>query len=376
MKLKHLFLKWAYNNTHKDFFKENKQKIDQLNTSSLNTLNNVAVVMFGTFCIYSKLTNDITGLFNTYFIYFIIFLMLNLLCKHIQYYDYIISTHFLYIVIGLIYVFGIYIGCFNITNLAAVMFPVFLICLPLVFIMPMIGINLLNILFIIIFLYFSRQFKSDTIALIDQANIFASLFISAVTSYTVNCARIKEISATLKLESICNTDELTKLHNRRSFNKFIVTIFDKTTADKLTLMMIDVDNFKNYNDSYGHICGDNCLVSVGEIFKEFETKYGCYIARYGGEEFVLVDYTHPLPEAVSIAKELIQVISDINIEHIKSTYKKITISIGISTKSTPSVTNYIDLINLADDALYQAKSNGKNTFMIATHSASSLRMID
>lgn len=375
MELKHLFIKWAYNNTHKDFFKANKEKINQLNTASLNTLNDVAVIMFSILCIYSKLTNDFAGLFNTYFVYFIIFLMINLLCKHVQHYDYIISNHFLYIVIALIYIFGIYIGCFNITNLASVMFPVFLICLPLVFIMPMFEINLFNVFFITIFLYFSRKFKADTIVLIDQANIFACLIISAVTSYTVNCARIKEISATLKLESACDTDELTNLHNRRSFNKFIVTIFDKTSADQLTLMMIDVDNFKDYNDSYGHLCGDNCLVSVGNVFKEIENKYGCYIARYGGEEFVLVDYTHPLPEAVSIAKELIQIISDTNIEHIKSNYRKITISIGVSTKLNPSVTNYIDLINLADDALYQAKSNGKNTLMVATHSASCLRMM-
>lgn len=376
MKLRNLILKWAYINTHKNFFEQNKDKIIQLNMSSLNTLNNVAVFIFAILCLYSRLTNDFAGLFKTYLIYFIIFLGINLLCKHIRHFDCVIPNYFLYFVIALIYSFGIYIGCFNIPNLPSVMFPVFLICLPMVFILPTLEINIFNLFFIALFLCLSIKLKSDTVTLIDQTNILACFFISTITSYTVNCSRIKEISSSQKLEMVCNTDELTKLHNRRSFNNYIVNIYDKTPANQLTLMMIDIDNFKDYNDSYGHICGDSCLVTIGEIFKEFESKHDCYIARYGGEEFVLVDNKHTLQEAVSIAKELIHLISETNIEHIKSNYKKITLSIGISCKSTSDVTSYIDLINLADDALYQAKSNGKNTYMIATHSASSMRMID
>lgn len=375
MKLRDLFIKWAYNNTHKNFFQENKDKIIQLNMSSLNTLNNVAVFIFGILCLY-RLIYDFAGQFKAYLIYFVIFILINLLCKHIIHFDCIIPEYFLYFVIALIYSFGIYIGCFNIMDLPSVMFPVFLICLPMVFILPTIEINIFNLIFIAIFLWFSVQFKSDTVTFIDQSNILACFFISTVTSYTVNCARMKEISSGQKLEMVCNTDELTNLHNRRSFNKYIVHIFDKTPANQLTLMMIDIDNFKDYNDCYGHICGDNCLVTIGEIFKEFEANHDCYIARYGGEEFVLVDNKHTLQEAVLIAKELIHIISETNIEHIKSNYRKITLSVGISCKATSNVTSYIDLINLADDALYQAKSNGKNTYMIATHSASSMRMID
>lgn len=369
-------MKWAYHNTHKNFFQENKNTIIQLNMSSLNTLNNVAVFIFGILCLYSKLTNDYADLSKAYLLYFIIFILINILCKHIMHYDYVISDYFLYFVIALIYGFGIYIGCFNMLNIASVMFPVFLICLPMVFILPTIEINIYNIIFIAIFLFFSMQLKSDSIAFIDQINILACFFISTVTSYTVNCARMKEISSSQKLEMVCNTDELTNLHNRRSFNKYIINIFDKTPANQLTLMMIDIDNFKDYNDCYGHICGDSCLVTIGEIFKKFESNHDCYIARYGGEEFVLIDNKHTLQEAVAMAKELIYIISEANIEHIKSRYKKITLSVGISCKATTNVTSYIDLINLADDALYQAKSNGKNTYMIATHSASSMKMID
>jgi diguanylate cyclase (GGDEF)-like protein len=172
----------------------------------------------------------------------------------------------------------------------------------------------------------------------------------------------------MRLEHACNTDELTGLHNRRSFNKFIEKIFPNPMYNDITLMMIDIDNFKDYNDLYGHIYGDNCLMTVGKLFQEFEANHECYIARYGGEEFVLVDYKHNLVEVELIAKDLIQLIYDMNIENINSQYKKLTISIGVSSKSTSKVKNYIDLINLADDALYQAKNNGKNTLMIARHS--------
>lgn len=368
MKLKNFFLMIrAYISTYKNFYNENTEKINQLNISSLNTLNIVAVFIFGALFINVKLTNDFLGLSSAYFIYFIIFLTLNIIFRYMQHNDHIIHNYFLYLVIALIYIFGIYIGCIKTNNLVSVMFPVFLICLPMVFILPPIEINLFNIIFIVAFLWFSKKYKLDALAFVDQTNILACFFISAFTSYTINRARIKEFSLSQKLENICNTDELTNLHNRRSFNNFIVTIFDQTPPENLTLMMIDIDNFKDYNDSYGHICGDNCLVTIGEIFKEFETTYGCYIARYGGEEFVLVDNKHTLTETVSIVNELMRIISDSNIEHFKSSYKKITLSIGISSKAMTGVSNYIDLINLSDSALYQAKSNGKNTFMVAAH---------
>ncbi|WP_180272640.1 GGDEF domain-containing protein [Konateibacter massiliensis] len=256
------------------------------------------------------------------------------------------------------------------------MFPVFIICLPLIFILPMMEVTLFNLLFVILFIYFSRTFKEYDVAFIDQTNILACFFISTVTSYAVNHARIKELTVRYQLEHACNIDDLTQVHNRRSFNKFIVDAFDNASADKFTLMLIDIDNFKDYNASYGHICGDNCLISISKIFQDFEKKYGCYIARYGGKEFVLVDSFHSPEEISFMAKELVQTVSDLNIEHIKSTHKKVTISIGISSKSTVGITNYIDLINLADDALLQAKKSGKNTVIFATHSASALRVTD
>lgn len=375
MKSKNLFLKWAYNDTNRDFFKKNKNKINEQNAYSLNILNNVSVFIFGGFCIYSKVTPDIYNLFHIYFIYFFVFIIINLIVKHMNKHNYFISNKILYLIIAFIYAFGIYIGCFNIPNLASVMFPVFLICLPLVFIFPTIEVTIFNLIFIIIFIIISKIIKPAAISFIDQTNIIACFLISTVTSYTINYTRLKEIIATISLADACNTDELTKLHNRRSFNNFIVNMFNNSTKN-LTLMMIDIDNFKDYNDSYGHIYGDNCLISISEIFKKYEAKYGCYIARYGGEEFVLVDYTHTLEESIDIAKDLIQTIFDMDMEHIKSYYQRITISIGIASKSPSIVSNYIDLINLADDALYQAKNNGKNTYMVATHATYVMYDID
>lgn len=367
MKLKKFFLKWSYNNAGKDFFILNKNKISAINFHSLNILNNVAVFIFGFFCIYSQFTN-LEKLFNVYLIYFIIFIIINLLYKHVHKHGFFISNRNLYFVITLLYIYGIYIGCFNLPNLTSVMYPVFVICIPLLFILPTIQITLYTLIFTIFYITFSKMLKSNTIACIDMTNIIACLLISAITSYTVTCARITEIRTNMKLEHACNTDEITGLHNRRSFNNFIVNQFDTIHNDCLTLMMIDVDNFKNYNDSYGHICGDNCLSTIGQLFKQFEEDNSCYIARYGGEEFVLVDSKHALSEVIIFARNLIQKVNELNIENINSPYKRITISIGISSRVTSDVKNYIDLINLADDALYSAKSNGKNTLMIATHS--------
>lgn len=376
MELKHLILKWAFYYKDKQFFGDNKERINEINLSALNHLNDLAVVMFGAFYIYIRLTKNFIDFSFIYLIYFIIFFILLLIYRQIIKPSYIVSNLLIYFTITILYSLGIYIGCIVTPPLVSVMFPVFLICLPLIFILPPVIMSFYNIVLIAIFLFFSHSLKPNLIASIDQINIIACFLISVVTSYIVNCARIKEIAASIQLELVCNIDEITKLHNRRSFNKYIIDIFHHPSSDQLTLMMIDVDNFKDYNDSYGHICGDNCLISIGNAFRKIEEKYGCYIARYGGEEFVLVDSTHSLSECVHIAKELIRNITDIDIEHINSNYKKITISVGISNKANSNARNYIDLINLADDALYQAKSNGKNTLMVASHSANGLSCVD
>lgn len=368
MKFKNLFLKWGYNDTYKDFFKYNKEKINILNSSALNTLNNVAVFIFGIFCIYGSFTTKFGKIYKVYLIFLTIFLAINILLRHVQKHGYILPSMFLYLEIAILYIFGIYIGCFNLPNLTTVMYPVFVICLPLLFVLPTLKITIFTLAFTFVYIYFAKILKLDSIFFVDAINIIACSLISAITSYTVTCARLKEISVNMKLEHACNTDELTGLHNRRSFNNFIVNIFNISDYNNLTLMMIDIDNFKDYNDTYGHIYGDNCLATIGKAFLEFEEKYECYISRYGGEEFVLVDYKHTISEEKSIANDLIKMISDMNIENINSKYKKITISIGISSKSTSKVESYIDLINLADDALYQAKNNGKNTIMFASHS--------
>lgn len=368
MNFKNLFLKWAYNDTYKDFFINNKDRINAINASSLKTLNNIAVFILGIYCIYGYFSIKYSDIFHIYYIYLFIFILLNLFCKHIQSHGYTIPSKFLYIIIALLYIFGMYVGCFNLPNITSVMYPVFVICLPLIFVLPTINITIFTFIFTLIYIFILNALKPNDIAFIDITNIIACSLIGAVTAYSVTGARLKEINANMKLEYMCNIDELTGLHNRRSFNNFIVNIFDNIQYENLTLMMIDIDNFKDYNDSYGHISGDNCLITIGKVFREFELKYACYISRFGGEEFVLVDSKHTFAEVESIAQELIKMIYDMNIENINSKYKKVTISIGISSKSTSEVETYIDLINLADDALYQAKNNGRNTLMIARHS--------
>ncbi len=376
MNFKNLFIKWAYNDSYKDFFNNNKDKINTINASSLNTLNNVAVIVFGIYCIYGYFSIKYSNLFYVYLIYFLLFAAIKLLCKHIQTYFHTLPSQFLYVIISFLYIFGIYIGCINLPNITSVMYPVFVISLPLLFVLPTINITAFTLITTLIYIFISKSLKSDDIAFIDITNIIACTLISAVTSYTVTSSRLKEINANMRLERICNTDELTGLHNRRSFNNFIVNIFDNFEYQNLALMMIDIDNFKAYNDTYGHIAGDNCLIILGKVFKDFELKYNCYISRYGGEEFVLIDYKHTFLEVELLAKELIKMIYNMNIENINSEYKKITISIGISSKSTSDAETYIDLINLADDALYQAKNNGRNTLMIARHSMNGMNDIN
>ncbi|QOL24779.1 diguanylate cyclase [Thalassotalea sp. LPB0316] len=165
-----------------------------------------------------------------------------------------------------------------------------------------------------------------------------------------------------KLEKLTLQDPLTKVMNRRALDKKLKE--DWYTCQRinqpLSVLMIDIDHFKSYNDHYGHAQGDNCLKKVALSLKQNINRETDSIARYGGEEFtVLLPFTC-LEHAEIKAKQLARLLEERSIEHIKSpTAKVVTISIGIACTSQ-EITSYKELINNADSALYQSKVNGRN----------------
>ena len=171
-----------------------------------------------------------------------------------------------------------------------------------------------------------------------------------------------------ELKNIASIDGLTQIANRRTFDQHIETEWSRgqRLETPLSLLLIDIDYFKQFNDTYGHQRGDACLVKLASIFSTFTRRPGDLVARYGGEEFVLLLPATEQEHAVQVANMLKTAVEKLNIQHEKSKeYGKVTISIGLSCLIPTKETSIRDLIQLADEALYSAKNGGRNQVVSA-----------
>lgn len=179
---------------------------------------------------------------------------------------------------------------------------------------------------------------------------------------------MKELnSANEKLRVLSMVDELTGVPNRRCLEDYLAREwgYGLRNKDPLTVIMIDVDFFKLYNDTYGHQMGDQCLRKVAGILNHTVARSGDLVARYGGEEFVVALRNTSNVGAKKVAECLRQRVEDMRIQHTASTIGPyVTISLGIATLIPELMSSHKELIEKADRALYQAKNNGRNQWVV------------
>lgn len=163
------------------------------------------------------------------------------------------------------------------------------------------------------------------------------------------------------LENLTITDALTGLYNRRYFDMQLEREWNRTCRDKLPfyLIMIDIDYFKKYNDHYGHPEGDKCLKEVAEILASSFARSNEFVARYGGEEFVAI-ISGRETDCEALAEGLHKKLAEKKLVHDTSDYGQITVSIGIAAHISGKVCNRFLVVKKADEALYQAKQQGRN----------------
>lgn len=167
---------------------------------------------------------------------------------------------------------------------------------------------------------------------------------------------------TRQLQLLSTTDSLTQIANRRHFEQ----VFDsewrrcQRHQESLALVMIDVDAFKDYNDTYGHQMGDECLRRVAACISDGCRRPADLCARYGGEEFVILLPQITEQGAFEVANSVRHAIENLAIEHSKSDLGVVTISAGIAFQTPQQGERSEDLIRLADQCLYQAKGAGRN----------------
>ncbi|KWT85014.1 GGDEF domain-containing response regulator [Candidatus Magnetominusculus xianensis] len=164
-------------------------------------------------------------------------------------------------------------------------------------------------------------------------------------------------------EILAMEDSLTGIPNRRKFDEFLEFQWSAIQRRKspLSLMLIDVDYFKKYNDNYGHAAGDDCLRKVARMLKSSMPRAMDFVARYGGEEFACILPDTGQAGAVEVAKRLLNAVSSLQIPHeFSDSANHITVSIGVSTVTPPEAGAASDLIETADLALYESKASGRN----------------
>ncbi len=172
--------------------------------------------------------------------------------------------------------------------------------------------------------------------------------------------------ANKQLEILTSIDPLTQILNRRGFEETLITAWQHNERQKsdLSLLMIDIDFFKLYNDNYGHPKGDECLTKVANVFTQSLNRATDSIARYGGEEFVAVLPCTPVDGARFKAKDLKLSLLKEKIRHEYSTVLPfVSVSIGVSNTCFGAQTP-TDLIKQADIALYKAKQDGRNGYAL------------
>jgi len=169
-----------------------------------------------------------------------------------------------------------------------------------------------------------------------------------------------------ELQKLAHSDGLTQTANRRYFDTVIKREWQRLSREQqpMALMLCDVDYFKRYNDTYGHQAGDQCLREVAQVLGQTSRRPADLVARYGGEEFALILPNTSLQGAVCIAENIQAHLQKLTLPHKASPIGRITISIGIAV-TIPSIKNSPkDLLKTADQALYNAKANGRNRFSI------------
>lgn len=216
----------------------------------------------------------------------------------------------------------------------------------------------------------NAQLKIQWLLLAVVATFLAASIVFALFLYRQNKWRKNKekelLSATVSLEAanqrlsqLADTDFLTRVANRRRFNKEFVAACREVAKgqEALAVMIMDIDFFKEYNDYYGHLQGDECLVQVAAVLQDTFLNEECLLARYGGEEFIVL-IRGDCSQAFQYAEKARQHIEELNLPHLRSASGRVTCSFGLACFVHHGMPQ--ELIAQADKALYEAKRSGRN----------------
>ncbi|PKU23171.1 diguanylate cyclase [Telmatospirillum siberiense] len=181
--------------------------------------------------------------------------------------------------------------------------------------------------------------------------------------------RTRELEeANTRLEVLSNTDALTGIANRRNFDRMLAQEWNRAqrAGTALSLVMLDVDYFKHFNDLYGHLAGDGCLRTLAQTLAQSQRRGGELAARYGGEEFVVLLPNAGGHDALETARHIQREVWSLALPHAETPPGIVTVSLGVASRIPLRQHIPEDLVRQADSALYRAKQSGRNCLQLAT----------
>lgn len=213
----------------------------------------------------------------------------------------------------------------------------------------------MNAILYLIHTCFSYQAKGEILGRIDMLNGLIATVVGCFFGWFIIRIRVKALNFERLLIMEKETDELTGLFNRRKLFQIIGDIEIKKTSRPSGVFMMDIDYFKQYNDTHGHIAGDSCLRVFGKLLREYPWNTEIEFFRYGGEEFVAFIWNIDEKKLQNLAEQI-----RIEVSKLELPYGKITSSIGYVYCMDEELYNYEKWIGRADIAAYKAKESGRN----------------
>ena len=221
-----------------------------------------------------------------------------------------------------------------------------------------------------ILLFLTKDINHELVAL---AMIILAITLVLVSGYIYHLL-FELQNVQIALQDLADTDQLTGIANRRLFDRKFKVEWRRAMREQtpISLLLIDVDHFKKYNDTYGHQAGDKCLQQIAKALESITHRPADLASRYGGEEFAVLLPITPQENAVMLAERFRKKVESLKIEHSKSEFGIVTVSIGVSccepawdfTGKTPDeeqkVTFPAMLLTASDNALYVSKEQGRN----------------
>ncbi|EEY98786.1 GGDEF family protein [Vibrio sp. RC586] len=208
-----------------------------------------------------------------------------------------------------------------------------------------------------------QQFKTSGGKMPDASTFISSEMKEFAVTINRIVSQLDESQQVLRWQS--EHDPLTRISNRRHLEKQLKSFMNDRQYPHLVLYLIDIDYFKRFNDSFGHLAGDEALCSVANILQSLEFFGDKIVARFGGEEFCVVLASESPFDADRFAQQMHDKVAQLAIANpVNSTFQSLTISIGAVYASSPQMESYLSLFHQADMALYHAKESGRNRYVV------------